>query len=129
MNWTDKHTELLLVGAIGFGGAVLGSLFTGAGTLLWKWIERRRQLNASLRTFKRRLQHVRGARPVSGILLELRDFLLSNDELLKREPVREFFDAWLTEDFIDGVHRDLSTSGAGVKDRFAQLARDADRLA
>lgn len=122
---TDKQVDLLLSGAVGAIGAILGASASFVGSMVFGWFADRRRQKGKLDEFRFRIGLAKHGSTLSNVLRELRDFLIQNNSLLKRDHLKAFFDRWLTDAFLEfETHSELATHSAN--DGMVAVHMDAD---
>jgi hypothetical protein len=78
----SKPTELLIGALIGSVGTILAQFVTGISSRLWKSWDQRKTNKKQLGRFRRLLENTDSFTDASFTLLSLKDFLLSNEDIL-----------------------------------------------
>ena len=92
---TEKQLELLLNGAVGIVGTIVGAIVTLVSTSLADNRRRNREAQSAFRLFQSEMEEMTDIQAISNTLRRLREFMLNGFELLHLSPNREFFTKWL----------------------------------
>ena len=92
---TEKQLELLLNGAVGIVGTIVGAIVTLVSTSLADNRRRNREAQTAFRLFQSEMEEMTDIQAISNTLRRLREFMLNRFELLNLSPNREFFTKWL----------------------------------
>ncbi len=92
---TEKQLELLLNGAVGIVGTIVGAIVTLVSTSLADNRRRNREAQTAFRLFQSEMEEMTDIQAISNTLRRLREFVLNRFELQHLSPNREFFTKWL----------------------------------
>ena len=125
----SKPTDLLIGALIGSVGTIVAQLVTGISSRLWKSWDQRKTVRKSLERFRRLIRNNESTWSASQWLMQLKELILVNDQLLEKPGIKKFYDEWLNDSGIDNCQEHTRFSGvADIPAAMAKLKVDSDCL-
>ncbi len=130
MGFFSEYSRDLVVGGIGIIGGLVIAALSGVLKRLWEWWDSSESLRKQSARYQQLINLAPTEEEISKVLIELREWIRSDNRLLEKASLMQFYEKWLNDEDLQRFnHHSRLVSGPWVTILDGQVHADEDSRA